>query len=88
LRGASAPDAGDQRVPLAVERADGAWSGVPRASLYDDHGKLIISHLRGPTWQATDGSQAVGTVVKHVNLDQTVIDWVLLSTTTTPRARQ
>jgi hypothetical protein len=61
------------------------WSSaVPRANLYDDNGKLIITHFRGPTWQATDGSQAVGTVVDHVNLDQTAIDWVLLSTTTTP----
>ena len=61
------------------------WSSaVPRANLYDDNGKLIITHFRGPTWQATDGSQAVGTVVNHVNLDQTAIDWVLLSTTTTP----
>ena len=61
------------------------WSSaVPRANLYDDNGKLIITHFRGPTWQAKDGSQAVGTVVNKVNLDQTAIDWVLLSTTTTP----
>jgi len=61
------------------------WSSaVPRANLYNDHGKLIITHFRGPTWQAKDGSQAVGTVVNHVNLDQTAIDWVLLSTKTTP----
>ena len=61
------------------------WSSaVPRANLYDDNGKLIITHFRGPTWQATDGSQAVGTVVNKVNLDRTAIDWVLLSTTTTP----
>jgi hypothetical protein len=61
------------------------WSSaVPRANLYDDNGKLIITHFRGPTWQAKDGSQAVGTVVNKVNLDPTAIDWVLLSTTTTP----
>ena len=61
------------------------WSSaVPRANLYDDNGKLIITHFRGPTWQAMDGSQAVGTVVDKVNLDRTAIDWVLLSTTTTP----
>ena len=61
------------------------WSSaVPRANLYDDNGKLIITHFRGPTWQAKDGSQAHGTVVNKVNLDQTAIDWVLLSTTTTP----
>ena len=61
------------------------WSSaVPRANLYDDNGKLIITHFRGPTWQAKEGSQAHGTVVNKVNLDQTAIDWVLLSTTTTP----
>src|SRR4051794_37459180 len=61
------------------------WSSaVPRANLYDDNGKLIITHFRGPTWQANDGSQAVGTVVNKVNLDRTAIDWVLLSTTTSP----
>jgi uncharacterized protein DUF3455 len=61
------------------------WSSaVPRANLYNSNGKLIITHFRGPTWQAKDGSQAVGTVVNKVNLDRTAIDWVLLSTTTTP----
>ena len=61
------------------------WSSaVPRANLYGDNGKLIITHFRGPTWQAKDGSQAVGTVVNKVNVDRTAIDWVLLSTTTTP----
>jgi hypothetical protein len=61
------------------------WSSaVPRANLYGDNGKLIITHFRGPTWQAKDGSRAVGTVVNKVNLDPTAIDWVLLSTTTTP----
>jgi len=61
------------------------WSSaVPRASLYNDHGKLIITHFRGPTWQARDGSQAVGTVVNKVNLDRSAIDWVLLSTKTAP----
>ena len=61
------------------------WSSaVPRARLYGDNGKLIITHFRGPTWQAQDGSQAVGTVVNKVNLDRSAIDWVLLSTKTTP----
>jgi hypothetical protein len=62
-----------------------AWSSaVPRANLYDDNGKLIITHFRGPTWQAKDGSQAVGTVVDKVTPDLSAIPWVLLSTTTTP----
>jgi Protein of unknown function (DUF3455) len=62
-----------------------AWSSaVPRANLYDDNGKLIITHFAGPTWQAKDGSRAVGTVVDKVIPDLTAIPWVLLSTTTTP----
>ena len=71
---------------VQIYTCDGStWSSaVPRAKLYDDHGKLIITHFRGPTWQAADGSQALGTVVDHVNLDRTAVDWVLLSTTTTP----
>jgi hypothetical protein len=61
------------------------WSAaVPRANLYDDNGKLIISHFAGPSWQAADGSKAVGTVVDKVTVDQTAIPWVLLSATTTP----
>src|SRR5947199_5780221 len=61
------------------------WSGaVPRANLFDDNGKLIISHFAGPSWQAADGSKVVGTVVNKVNLDKTAIDWVLLSAKTTP----
>jgi len=61
------------------------WSSaVPRANLFDDNGKLIISHFAGPSWQAADGSKAVGTVVDKVTVDETAIPWVLLSATTTP----
>jgi hypothetical protein len=60
------------------------WSLVaPRANLYD-HGKLIATHFAGPTWQAKDGSKAVGTRVNGVNVDPTAIDWLLLSTVSTP----
>jgi hypothetical protein len=62
-----------------------AWSSaVPRANLYDDHGKLIITHFAGPTWQAMDGSRVVGKVVDFVTVDPTAIPWVLLSASTTP----
>ena len=73
-------------VGVQIYTCDGVtWSSaVPRARLYGDNGKLIITHFRGPTWQAKDGSQAVGTVVSKVNLDRSAIDWVLLSTRTTP----
>ena len=61
------------------------WSAaVPRANLFDDNGKLIISHFAGPSWQAKDGSTAVGTVVDKVTPDESAIPWVLLSAATTP----
>ena len=61
------------------------WSSaVPRADLFDDNGKLIIKHFAGPSWQAADGSKAVGTVVDKVIVDETAIPWVLLSAKTTP----
>ena len=61
------------------------WSAaVPRANLYGDNGQLIITHFAGPSWQAKDGSKAVGTVVDKVTVDRTAIPWVLLSATTTP----
>ena len=57
------------------------WGLVaPRANLYDDHGKLIITHFGGPTWQAKDGSKVVGQVVDRVTVDPTAIPWLLLST--------
>jgi hypothetical protein len=60
--------------------ADGfAWGLVaPRANLYGDNGKLIATHFGGPTWQARDGSTAVGSVVSRVKGAGT-IDWLLLS---------
>jgi hypothetical protein len=62
-----------------------SWrSATPRANLYDDHGKLVITHFAGPTWQAMDGSRVVGKVVDFVTVDATAIPWVLLSASTTP----
>jgi hypothetical protein len=48
------------------------WALVaPRADLYDDHGKLIATHFRGPTWQATDGSNVVGRRDTDITVDAT-----------------
>lgn len=56
------------------------WEFVaPRANLYDDRGKLIMTHFSGPTWQAKDGSFAVGRRDAGVTVDPTAIDWLLLS---------
>jgi hypothetical protein len=60
------------------------WGFVaPRANLYDDHGKLIITHFAGPTWRATDGSRVVGQLAADpVTVDATAIPWLLLSART------
>src|SRR5512132_2815555 len=56
------------------------WSSaVPRANLYADNGKLIITHFAGPTWQAKDGSMVVGHAEASVTVDDTAIPWVRLS---------
>ena len=64
-----------------------SWSFAgPRAELYDDNGKLITTHFGGPTWQATDGSTAKGTLVRPAPMDPTAIPWLLLSAKGTPGA--
>lgn len=62
--------------------ADGyRWGFVgPRAEVYGDNGKLITTHFAGPTWQASDGSTAVGALARPpVTVDPTAIPWLLLS---------
>jgi hypothetical protein len=61
-----------------------AWGFVaPRANLYNDHGKLIITHFAGPTWQAKDGSTVVGRAEAMVTVDATAIPWVRLAAAST-----
>ena len=57
---------------------------APRARLYGDNGKPIATHFAGPTWQANDGSAAVGTLVRPAPVDPTAIPWLLLSAKGTP----
>jgi hypothetical protein len=65
-----------------------AWGFVaPRANLYDDHGKLIIIHFAGPTWQAKDGSTVVGHAEASITVDSTAIPWVRLSAASTTPGR-
>jgi hypothetical protein len=57
-----------------------SWGFVgPRADLYGDNGKLIITHFVGPTWLAKDGSSVVGQFVDGVTVDTGAIPWLLLS---------
>ena len=58
------------------------WGLVaPRANLYDDNGKLIMTHFGGPSWQAKDGSKVVAQRVDQVSVDPSAITWVLLKAT-------
>ena len=72
---------GDQIYRCNATATGYSWRFVaPRADLYGDNGKLIATHFRGPTWQATDGSTAVGTLVRPAPVvDPTAIPWLLLS---------
>jgi len=61
-----------------------AWGLVaPRADLYDDHGKLIVTHYGGPTWEARDGSTVVAARDGQVTVDATAIPWLRLKATST-----
>ena len=69
-------------------RVDGvqpAWVFIaPEASLFDDRGRPVGSHGAGPSWQASDGSRIIGTVVAKVvarDADD-AIPWLLLHTRT------
>jgi Protein of unknown function (DUF3455) len=56
----------------------------PLASLYDDHGQLLVHHFAGPSWRADDGSEIKGQVLAQAP-GQTpgAIPWLLLKTTST-----
>ena len=56
----------------------------PRANLYGENGKLLATHYAGPTWQALDGSTAVGKLDDRVTVDPTAIDWLRLTAKGSP----
>ena len=65
------------------------WNGsdwgnaVPRATLFDDDGNVVISHFgtpNGPAWLSNSGSEVVGKLPpKKVTPDLTAIPWLLLA---------
>jgi Protein of unknown function (DUF3455) len=60
-----------------------AWSPVgPRADVFDEHGKLLMTHFGGPTWRARDGSQVVGSVDRRAPVEGT-IPWLRLAAAST-----
>ncbi|HEY3256437.1 MAG TPA: DUF3455 domain-containing protein [Polyangiaceae bacterium] len=60
-----------------------AWKlKAPEADLFDDGGKKVAHHFAGPTWQAPDGSSALGTVKAKADApDPQAVPWLLLTTT-------
>ncbi len=53
----------------------------PSATLYEHHGHVAGTHFKGPTWQANDGSQVVGTKLAGFTPDASAIPWLLLQAT-------
>ena len=76
-------------VGVQIYRCDAAsgsfaWGLVaPRANLYDDNGKLIVTHYGGPTWEARDGSTVVAARDGQANVDETAIPWLRLRAVST-----
>ena len=76
--------AGIQIYSCNITASGHGWALVaPRANLYDDNGKLLATHFRGPTWQANDGSYVVGRVENQVTVDPTAIPWLRLAAAST-----
>src|SRR5258708_19067879 len=67
--------------PTAQTSTDYGWAFVaPEATLYDRDGTVAGHHYAGPTWEANDGSKAVGTLVaKAAAPDANSIPSLLLS---------
>jgi len=58
-------------------------SAVPRATLFDEDGNVVIAHFgtpNGPAWRSNSGSEVVGKLPpKKVIVDHTAIPWLLLA---------
>jgi Protein of unknown function (DUF3455) len=71
-------------VQIYVCRTEGAaneWAfKAPEAALVDTKGKPFAKHYAGPTWEAPDGSKAVGKVLANEPAPKPgAIPWLLLS---------
>lgn len=72
-------------VQIYICAAHGAateWTlKAPEAQLVDAKGAIFAEHYAGPTWEAVDGSKAVGKVMETVPAKTAgAIPWLLLST--------
>lgn len=66
------------------------WNGadwgraVPRATLFDDEGNIVIEHSAGPTWTSNSGSEVVGALMGPLPplsaiVDTNSIPWLRLA---------
>jgi hypothetical protein len=59
--------------------AEATWEFVaPEADLFDRRGRNAGRHTAGPSWQALDGSAAVGKRVASAIVDESSIPWLLM----------
>jgi hypothetical protein len=58
-----------------------AWGpAVPRATLFDDEGNVVIEHSAGPTWTSNSGSEVVGALPPVAAIvDTNAIPWLRLA---------
>jgi hypothetical protein len=73
---------GDQ-IYTVTHAAGGAleWSpATPDAKLYDEAGKEVGRHVKGPTWVMSDGGSVTAQLppVKVVSVDKTAVPWLEL----------
>lgn len=75
---------GVQIYVCRVKDAASKWTfKAPEAELVDTQGKPFAKHYAGPTWEASDGSKAVGKIVASEPAPKAdAIPWLLLSTET------
>lgn len=58
-----------------------AWKlKAPEADLFSDSGEKVAHHFAGPSWQASDGSSVLGSVMSKADApDAGAIPWLLLT---------
>ncbi|WGD50068.1 DUF3455 domain-containing protein [Bradyrhizobium sp. CB1650] len=73
---------GDQIYVCSAKGSANEWDfEAPEAELIDAKGRLFAKHYAGPTWEAPDGSKAVGKVLANEPAPKAgAIPWLLLST--------
>jgi hypothetical protein len=75
---------GVQQYKCNATATGAAWALVaPVANLFNNgilgNGAIAGTHYAGPTWEASDGSTAIGARVQGATIDATAIPWLLLS---------